>query len=70
MSRVLEKFPKEAVCPICNLSDEYQYILLPVIERALRRDGLLYEAQPFHLDCVLKRLSYYKENGAIAGRVD
>ena len=64
MKGVWEHFPTNnlQVCPICKTNEDKECVLIAI---AGTEDGNICEAQPTHLDCVLKDLIYDKEHQLI-----
>ena len=49
--RTFKQFPKESICPICGTNDDKECFLAEIDGT---RDDDISEAQPFHVDCLLK----------------
>lgn len=56
--RTFKAFPLEAICPICNTSDEGECILIPIINT---ESGNNIKAIPVHTNCLEDTLMYYPE---------
>ena len=50
-------------CPICGTNEDKEVILVGITDT---QEGNNMQAEQFHVDCIIDRLIYYKDDGLIA----
>ena len=61
--RTFEHFPPEAICPVCQTTDDGECVLIRIIGT---ENGHLMEGQPFHLACAVP--DYYDPESGLLVR--
>jgi hypothetical protein len=64
--RTFERFPADAVCPVCGTNDEGGCVLIAIDGTG---DGHIAEAKPTHLACAVAT-QFNREAGVIYRRVE
>ena len=58
MMRTFEKFPEQAICPICGTNKSETTVLVPIIGT---QEDNRWKPAPVHLDCLVKNALFDKK---------